>query len=130
MRRFPLVPVVVAFGLAGALASAAPTGASTRATRRRCRATAFVANNGSDTVSTIDMNARTKNPGDIAVGASPLEMALTPDGKTAFVSHNNVLDEALPGTVSTIDLKTGTKNSDDIAVGSGSLGVAITPCRR
>jgi len=81
-------------------------------------------------VSTIDVNARTKNPGDIAVGPSPLELALTPDGKTLFVTHNNEVTESVPSTVSTIDVNTRTKNPDDIAVGSGSLGLAITPCRR
>jgi YVTN family beta-propeller protein len=48
-------------------------------------------------------------------------MAVTPDGKTAFVTLSS-------GTVSTIDLKTRTKNPTDISVGSGP-GVAITPCR-
>src|SRR5262249_40305222 len=92
--------------------------------------TAFLGNYLSDTVSTIDVNTRTKNPGDIAVAPFPLELALTPDGKTPFVTHNNTVMEYLPSTVSTIDVKTLPKNPDDIAVGLGSLGVAITPCRR
>jgi YVTN family beta-propeller protein len=33
--------------------------------------TAFVANQGSGTVSTIDVKTRTKDPTDIAVGANP-----------------------------------------------------------
>lgn len=92
--------------------------------------TAFVASSGSDMVSTIDVNTRTKNPADVTVGPAPFDLALTPDGKTVFVTHNNPLVLPVPGTVSTIRVKTRTKNPDDIAVGSGPIGVAITPCRQ
>ena len=40
--------------------------------------TAFVANYGSDTVSTIDVKTMTKNPTDIIVGAQPIRVAVTP----------------------------------------------------
>ena len=76
------------------------------------------------TVSTIDVKTRTKDPTDIPVGALPFGVAVTPDGKTAFVTN------VYSGTVSTIDVKTRTKHASDIAVGSGPLGVAVTPCRR
>ena len=49
--------------------------------------TAFVANDGSGTVSTIDVKTRTKNPTDITVGTDPSGVAVTPDGKTAFVTN-------------------------------------------
>jgi YVTN family beta-propeller protein len=52
-------------------------------------------------------------------------VAVTPDGKTAFVANKD------SGTVSTIDVKTRTKHPEDIPVGSdlttGPTGVAITP---
>jgi YVTN family beta-propeller protein len=96
--------------------------------------TAFVLNGGSstvgigevpafigDTVSTIDVKTRTKHPTDITVAPFPLGVAVTPDGKTAFVTHGDW------DTVSTIDVKTRTKDAD-IPVGAGGAGgVAITP---
>jgi DNA-binding beta-propeller fold protein YncE len=39
-----------------------------------------------DSVSTIDVKTRTKHPTDIAVGSLPFRAAITPDGKTAFVT--------------------------------------------
>ena len=122
MRRSRLVPVVVVVGVAAALL--VPSGVSAVAARSRCRPTAFVANTGSGTVSTIDVKTRTKDPTDIPVGASPGGVAVTPDGKTAFVTNQD------SGTVSTIDVKTRTKNPTDISVGSDPGSVAVTPCRR
>ncbi len=121
MRWFRRVVVVVVFGLAGALVGGLPDGVSAVRARGRCRATAFVANSGSGTVSTIDVKTRVKNPTDIPVGALPLGLALTPDGKTAFVPNNG------NGTVSTIDVKTRTKNPTDIPVGANPKVVAVTP---
>ena len=70
------------------------------------------------------MKTRTKHPTDITVGAEPDGVAITPDGKTAFVTNTD------SGTVSTIDVKTRTKHPTDITVGTVPFGVAITPCRR
>jgi YVTN family beta-propeller protein len=56
-----------------------------------------------NSVSTIDVKTRTKNPADITVGTDPLRVAVTPDGKTAFVTNG------YSSTVSTIDVKTRTK---------------------
>jgi len=64
-------------------------------------------------VSTIDVKTRTKDPNDIAVGAGSGAVAVTPNGKTAFVV--NYYD----GTVSTIDVKTRTKNPTDSNRGNG-----------
>jgi YVTN family beta-propeller protein len=75
-------------------------------------------------VSTIDVKTRTKDPADIPVGSLPNGVAVTPDGKAAFVANFG------SGTVSTIDVKTRTKNPTDIAVGPFPVGVAITACRR
>jgi hypothetical protein len=69
MRRFQLLGGVLLFGLAGALVGAVPDAVSAVPARPRCRPTAFVANNGGGTVSTIDVKTRTKNPTDILVGA-------------------------------------------------------------
>jgi YVTN family beta-propeller protein len=75
-------------------------------------------------VATIDVKTRTKHPTDIPVGANPIGVAFTPDGKTAFVAN------PFSGTVSTIDVKTRTKHPTDVAVGANPIGVAVTPCRR
>jgi YVTN family beta-propeller protein len=104
MRRFRWVRVVLVLGLAAALVGVVPDGVSAVAARARCRATAFVTNMRSGTVSTIDVKSRTKHPDDITVGANPKGVAVTPDGKTAFVANYG------SGTVSTIDVKTRTKD--------------------
>jgi DNA-binding beta-propeller fold protein YncE len=38
-------------------------------------------------MSTIDVGTRTKNPTDIAVGSQPSGVAITPNGRTAFVAN-------------------------------------------
>jgi YVTN family beta-propeller protein len=119
MRRSRSVLVVGVLALAGALVALVPSGAPTLATRR-CRATAFVTNNMSGTVSTIDVKTRKKDPSDIPVGPVPFGVAVTPDGKTAFVTDAT-------GTVSTIDVKTRKKDPSDIPVGPAPIGVALTP---
>jgi hypothetical protein len=53
MRRFRWVRDVVVFGLAGALVGVVPDGVSAAAGRARCRATAFVTNVPSNSVSTM-----------------------------------------------------------------------------
>jgi len=107
-------------GLAGALVSVVPDGVSAVAARARCRATAFVTYGG-DSVSTIDVKTRTKERPDIPLGEGAFGVAVTPEGKTAFVTHGR------SGTVSTIDVKTTTKNPTDIPVGTSAAGVAVTP---
>jgi YVTN family beta-propeller protein len=116
MRRFRWARGVVMLGLAGALVGVVPSGVSAGAGRERCRATAFVTSNP---VSTIDVKTRTKHPDDIPVDPFPFEVAVTPDGKTAFVPHD--------GVVSTIDVKTRTKHPDDIPMEGSPAGVAVTP---
>jgi YVTN family beta-propeller protein len=86
-----------------------PDGLSAVAARGRCRATAVVTNAGSDSVST--------------------GVAVTPDGKTAFVASAGI-PFGSGNSVSTIDVKTRTKNLTDITVGAGPFGVVFTPCRR
>jgi len=62
----------------------------------------LVTNNGSSTISTIDVKTGIRNPADITVGGMPFAVAVAPDGKTAFVAN-------LHRYVSTIDVKTGTR---------------------
>jgi len=57
------------------------------------------------------------------VGPTPGGVAITPDGKTAFVTD-------FSGTVSTIDVKTRTKHPNDITVSVNPGEVVFTPCRR
>jgi len=68
--------------------------------------------------------SRTKNRRDINVGDSPLYVAITSDGKAAFVADTG------GNSVSTIDVASRTKNPRDITVGESSGGVAITRCSR
>src|SRR5262249_15984680 len=105
--------------------------------------TAFVTNFGGNSVSTIDVKTRTKDPTDIPVGLVPGGVAFSPDGKTAFVTHQSTatlstIDLTAGGTapscrhVSTIDLKTRTQDPTHLPVGSsavalGPVGVAVTP---
>jgi YVTN family beta-propeller protein len=73
------------------------------------------------TVSMIDVKTRTKEPTDIPVGSGAVGVAVTPDGKTAFVANR------ASGTVSTVDVKTRAKNATDIPVGANPNRVAVTP---
>jgi YVTN family beta-propeller protein len=81
-------------------------------------------------VSTIDVKTRTKDPDDIPVGKHPVQVAITPGGKTAFVTNAGNGVGSGGDSVSTIDVKTRTKNPIDIAVGSMPAAVAVTACRR
>jgi YVTN family beta-propeller protein len=56
--------------------------------------TAFVTNNGSGTVSAIDVKTRKKHPDDIAVGAYPKGVAVTSDSRTALVTNANLVPRA------------------------------------
>ncbi|MES5818582.1 beta-N-acetylglucosaminidase domain-containing protein [Streptomyces sp. RG80] len=81
--------------------------------------TAYAANQGSDTVSVIDVPSD-KVTATVGVGRVPAGLALTPDGGTLWVA--NYTD----GTVQPVD--TGTfKAGTAIAVGSGPENMAITP---
>src|SRR5512132_441821 len=93
MRRFRWARAVVVLGLAGALVGVVPGGVSAVPARVRCRPTAFVTHRISSTkdsgsVSTVDVKTRTKHPTDIGVGSNANLVAITPDGKTAFVVNN------------------------------------------
>ena len=121
MTDYRWVRRAVVFGLAGALVGVVPDGVSAVAARAGCRATAFVTNELSGMVSTIDVRTRTKDPTDVTDPSGPFQVAITPNGRTVFVANTG------DGTVSTIDVKSRTKNPRDIPVGSQPAGVAVTP---
>lgn len=78
----------------------------------------YVTNFSHNKVSVID-TLTNKVIDTITVGQSPWGVAITPDGKRAYVASSS-------GTISIID--TGTNDViDTIAEGDGPLGVAITP---
>nr|WP_239148848.1 beta-N-acetylglucosaminidase domain-containing protein [Streptomyces sp. SID12501] len=81
--------------------------------------TAYAANQGSDTVSVIDI-AASKVTATVPVGDVPAGLALTPDGRTLWVADYS--DDA----VQPIDIATGTAGAK-IAVGDGPENMAITP---
>ena len=81
--------------------------------------TAYAADQGSDTVSVIDI-AQSKVTATVPVGHVPAGLALTPDGRTLWVA--NYTDGTVQ-PINTADLRTGTP----IQVGSGPENMAITP---
>ena len=89
--------------------------------RARCRVTVFVPDYTSNSVSTIDVKTRKKNPTDIPVGGRPIGVVVTPDGKTVFVINND------SNSVSAIDVKTRTKYPADIDVGASPAALVVTP---
>ncbi|WP_322724979.1 beta-N-acetylglucosaminidase domain-containing protein [Streptomyces spongiae] len=81
--------------------------------------TAYAANQGSDTVSVIDV-ASGEVTKTVTVGDVPAGLALTSDGKTLWVADYS--DDALQP----IDLTTGTAGAK-VTVGDGPENMAITP---
>jgi YVTN family beta-propeller protein len=81
---------------------------------------ALVTNLGADSVTPIDL-ATGQAGGPIPVGGRPDSVAISPDGRTAYVSNE------LAGTVSVIDTATDGVIGAPIAVGSNPAEVALTP---
>ncbi|WP_055532107.1 beta-N-acetylglucosaminidase domain-containing protein, partial [Streptomyces graminilatus] len=81
--------------------------------------TAYAANQGSDTVSVIDV-AAAKVTATVPVGDVPAGLALAPDGRILWVADYS------DGAVQPIDLATNTPGAK-IAVGDGPENMAITP---
>jgi YVTN family beta-propeller protein len=82
--------------------------------------TAYVVNDGSGTVTPIATATDTAGP-PITVGTFPRAIAITPDGKTAYV-----VNDGLSGTVTPIATATGTAGPP-ITVGRNPYAIAITP---
>jgi YVTN family beta-propeller protein len=81
--------------------------------------TAYVVNQGANTVTPIDLATNTTGM-PIPVGSSPIEVAITPDGKTAYVTNE------LSNTVTPITVATDTAGTP-IPVGNHPFAIAITP---
>ena len=81
--------------------------------------TAYVANDGSGTVTPIATATNTAGP-PITVGSDPYAIAITPDGKTAYVANYG------SDTVTPIATATNTAGPP-ITVGSDPDAIAITP---
>jgi YVTN family beta-propeller protein len=102
----------VLVGLSGAFLLLAPQAALAR--------TAYVPNRGDKTVTPI--NTATNTPGTpIASGSGPIAVAITPDGRTAYVTN-----DISAGTVTPINTATNTPGAT-IPVGSNPFTVAVTP---
>ena len=88
-------------------------------------ATAYVANLNDNTVTPIDLaTGRAGTPIFVGIGSYPGAVAITPDGKTAYVA--NISSDA---TLTPIDLATG-RTGTPIQLGPGgahAIAVAITP---
>jgi YVTN family beta-propeller protein len=80
----------------------------------------YVANSGNGTVSVINSTTNAV-VGAIGVGGEPVDIAITPDGRYAWV-----VDES-GGSVSVIDTRTRTVVQGPIQVGLKPRGIAITP---
>lgn len=84
--------------------------------------TVYVANNGGDNVRTIDTATNQLVGAPIPVGMGPSAVAITPDGRRAYVANS------LSGDVSVIDTATGSSAiGGRIAVPGLPFGVAISP---
>jgi YVTN family beta-propeller protein len=119
MGVFPDLPCTgrgrsgLALGLAALLlALAAPVAAGRDA---------YVGNEGSGTVSAIDLASGGVLGAPIATGAGAGAIAITPDGKKAYVANH------LDDSVSVIDTQTNSVVGEPIDVGSGPRGIAISP---
>ena len=80
----------------------------------------YVANSGNGTVSVINTTTNAVS-GAVTVGGEPVDVAITPDGRYAWVV------DGIGGSVSVIDTKTKTVVQGPIAVGLAPRGIAITP---
>ena len=80
----------------------------------------YVANSGNATVSVIDSSTNSV-VGAIPVGGEPVDVAVTPDGRYAWVVDGS------GGSVSVIDTKTRQVVQGPITVGTAPRGIAITP---
>jgi len=81
---------------------------------------AFVANLGAHTVTPLDL-VTNQAGAPIPVGGDPDSIAISPDGRTAYVSNE------IDGTVSVIETATDRVVGAPIAVGANPAGLALTP---
>jgi YVTN family beta-propeller protein len=86
---------------------------------------AFISNSGESDVSVINTTNNTAIGSPIPVGNFPTGVAITPDGRFAYITNQDAI-----GTVSIIDAAGKTVLPGTIPVGSFPLGVAVTPNAR
>ena len=114
------VSVINVAGDANAKLAEIPTGDLPRSVAiRPDKLYAYVTNQGSGTVSVIDLGTLAK-VADIAVGIEPYGLALTPDGEQAYVANS------ASNTVSVIDTATNAVIATITIPGVQPRGVAIT----
>ena len=114
---------------AGRPTAGGPTGLPAAGAAGGCAGKAYVNNSRDGTVSVIT-TATGAVSGTIALGATPIGPAITPDGRHVYVSNHGALEvPAAPGdlgTVSVITTATGAVSAP-ITVGSGPAGIGIAP---
>ena len=104
-----------------AVAAASMAGSSASRAGPSSMVTAYVANGGSDTVTPIATTTNTAGP-PITTGPGPSAVAITPDGKTAYVVNGN------SGSPTVTPIATATNTAGrPIPVGSDPCDIAITP---
>jgi YVTN family beta-propeller protein len=108
--RQTLVTIWLVLGVSAAFAGGAPAAVGS---------TAYVVNDGSNTVTPIDLQTNTADA-TITVGTFPTADAVLPDGKTVYVTNSGT------STVTPIDTATDTPGAP-IPVGTNPKGIAITP---
>ena len=85
-----------------------------------CRVTVYATNNSGADVTAIDAATNTVIGSPIAVGNSPRDVAITPDGNFAYITNSN------SDTVSVVSTATNTVGAT-VSVGPVPLNLAITP---
>ncbi len=103
----------LALAMAGSYALLAAPGALARE--------AYIANFESKSVSVIDTQTNQVIGAPIGVGKEPIEIAVTPDGKTAYVVNLG------SNNVSVVNTQTNQTVGAPIAVGKRPVAIAITP---
>jgi hyaluronoglucosaminidase len=130
VRRAQVAPFIVTAGLLGATSCigfhhATPTTTTIVKTPPHLIALVTLIGTGSSagsgtTIEAIDLSARPVTMRAITVGQFPDAVAITPDGKRAYIASY------ISNTITPIDLTTG-KEMHPINVGGGPAGIAITP---
>jgi YVTN family beta-propeller protein len=111
-------PVDIPVGLGAYAVAITPDGSTAFVTKRPELADPPPAVQG--TISTIDIVTRTKDPVDLDDAARPAGIAISPDGRTAYVAQSNA------DAVATIDVTTRSWGATSIPVDSYPDGLAIT----
>jgi YVTN family beta-propeller protein len=126
--RAPIIRGLCAVAVGAAIVPLGLAGTAGATASPACRAhhvTVYVVNQGSGTVTPISTATNTAGQ-EINVGKDPYGIAITPNGRTAYVTHVATFP---PGIVTPINLATGTAGTP-IKFGQGPQVIAITPNER